>query len=114
MLGGSWEHDGDYSLVPMCFQTKGIPSMRSGTIVGQESPFERQCGRLRILLWSQLCQEVVGRRKDHVLRFGDKEIEGWRGIHHEFSMWGEGEVGTQGEIVPEQFQRGRGVWALVS
>ena len=27
-----------------------------------------------------------------MLPFGDKEIEGWRGIHHEFSMWAEGEV----------------------
>ena len=68
--------------------------MWSGTIVGQESPCERQCGRLRILLRSQLCQEEVGRRMDHVLRFGDKEIEGWRGTHHGFSMWKEGVGGT--------------------
>ena len=88
--------------------------MQSDTICGQENPCERQYDPLRTLLWSQLGQEEVGRRRDHVLQFGDKEIEGWRGIHHEFSMWGEGEVGTQGEIVPERFQRGHGVWALVS
>ena len=109
MLGGSWEHDGDYSLVPMCFQTKGIPSMRSGTIVGQESPFERQCGRLRILLWSQLCQEVVGRRKDHVLWFADKKIEEWCGTYCGSFMWREGGVCIQGEIVLELFQKVHGV-----
>ena len=27
-----------------------------------------------------------------MLQFGNKEIEGWRGIHHESSMWGEGKV----------------------
>ena len=28
-----------------------------------------------------------------MLQFGNKEIEEWRGIHHESSMWEEGEVG---------------------
>ena len=49
-----------------------------------------------------------------MLRFGDKEIEEWRGIHHGSSMWREDEVDIQGEIVPEQFQRDHGVWAQVS
>ena len=64
--------------------------MRSGTFAGQGSPCGRQCDRLRILPQSQLRQEEVGGRMDHVLRFGDKEIEVWRGTHHEFSMWEEG------------------------
>ena len=51
---------------------------------------------------------------DHVLRFGDKEIEGWRGTHRGFSMWKEGVGDTRGEIVPEQFQKDHGVWAQVS
>ena len=63
--------------------------MRSGTIFGQGSPYGKQYGRLRILPWSQLGQEEVGRRRDHVSRFGDKEIEGWRGTHCGFSMWKE-------------------------
>ena len=67
---------------------------RGRTIFGQGSPCERQYGQLHTLLQSQLGQEEVGRRRDHVLQFGDKEIEGWRGIRHEFSMWAEGEVGT--------------------
>ena len=49
-----------------------------------------------------------------MLRFGDKEIEEWRGTCRGFSMWREDGVGIQGEIVPGQFQRGRGIWALVS
>ena len=77
----------------MCSQKRDILSMQSGTIFGQGSPCGRQYGRLRILPQSQLGQGEVGRRRDHVLRFGDKEIEGWRGIHHESSMWGKGEVG---------------------
>ena len=43
---------------------------------------------------------------DHVLRFDDKEIKGWRGIHRVFSMWVEDVSDIRGEIVPEQFQRG--------
>ena len=38
---------------------------------------------------------------DHVLQFDDKEIEGWRGTRHGFSMWEEGVGGIRGEIVPE-------------
>ena len=49
-----------------------------------------------------------------MLQFGDKEIEGWHGIHHESSMWGKGEVGIRGKIEPERFQRGRVVWVRVS
>ena len=49
-----------------------------------------------------------------MLQFDDKEIEGWRGIRRGFSMWREGVSDTRGEIVPEQFQRGRVVWARVS
>ena len=79
--------------------------MRSGTAVGQGSPCERQCDQLRILLRSQSRQEEVGRMRDHVLRFDDKEIEGWRGTHRGFSMWREGVSGIRGEIVPEQFQK---------
>ena len=74
----------------MFFQKRGIPSMRSGTIVGQVSPYERQCGRPCTLLQSQLCQEEVEKRMDHVLRFGDKEIEEWRGTRRGFSMWKKG------------------------
>ena len=88
---------------------KGIPSMRSGTIFGQESPCGRQYDQLCTLLRSQLGQEKVRRRKDHVLRFGDKEIEEWCGIHHGSSMWREDGVSIQGEIVPEQFQRDHGI-----
>ena len=51
---------------------------------------------------------------DHVLQFGDKEIEGWCGTHCGFSMWEEGVSGTRGEIVPEQFQRDHDVWGRVS
>ena len=49
-----------------------------------------------------------------MLQFGDKEIKGWRGTHHEFSMWAEDKVGTRGEIVPERFRRDHDVWARVS
>ena len=49
-----------------------------------------------------------------MLQFDDKEIEGWRGIRRGFSMWEEGVGGTQGEIVPEQFQKVHVVWAQVS
>ena len=68
--------------------------MQSGTIVSQVTLCERQCDRLRILLQSQLGQGEVGRRMGHVLRFGDKEIEEWRGRHRGFSMWKEGVGGT--------------------
>ena len=51
---------------------------------------------------------------DHMLQFDDKEIEGWRGIRRGFSMWEEGVGGTQGEIVPEQFQKDCVIWAQVS
>ena len=88
--------------------------MRSGTAVGQGGLCGRQCDRLRTLLLSQLRQEEVGRRRDHVLRFGDKEIEGWHGTHREFSMWEEGVGGTRGEIVPGQFQKDHDVWVQVS
>ena len=49
-----------------------------------------------------------------MLRFDDKKIEGWRGIHHGFSMWREGVSGIRGEIVPEQFQKDHVIWARVS
>jgi hypothetical protein len=49
-----------------------------------------------------------------VLPFGNKRIEGERGIHHGSSMWEEVEVCTQGEIVPERFQMGHVVWVQVS
>ena len=87
---------------------------RSGTIFGQESPCGRRCDQFCTLLRSQLGQEEVGRRRDHVLRSVDKKIEGWRGIHHGFSIWVEGGVGMRGEIVPEKFQKGHDVWAQVS
>ena len=93
----------------MCSQKRGILSMRSGTIFGQESPCGRRYDRLCILLQSQLGQEEVRRRKDHVPQFADKKIEEWRGIHCRSSMWMEGRVCIQGEIVPEQFQRVHGV-----
>ena len=76
----------------MCSQKRGIPSMWSGTIFGQGSPCRRRYDRLCILLQSQSGQEGVGRRRDHVLRFVDKEIEGWRGIHRGSSMRREGGV----------------------
>ena len=88
--------------------------MRSGTDVGQGSSCERQCDRLRILLRNQLRLEEVGKRRDHVLLFDDKAIEGWRGTHHVFSMWKEGVSGIRGEIVPEIFQKDHVVWAQVS
>ena len=88
--------------------------MRSGTIFGRESPCGKQYDQLHILLRSQLGREEVGRRRDHVLWFGDKEIEEWRGICRGSSMWRKDGVCIQGEIVPEQFQRGHGVWAQVS
>ena len=98
----------------MCFRKKGSLSMRSGTVVGQGSPCERQCDRLRILPRSQSRQEGVGRRRDHVLPFDDKEIGGWRGIHRVFSMWVEDVSSTRGGIVPERFQMDHVVWAQVS
>ena len=98
----------------MYFQKRGIPSMRSGTVVGQGSPCERQRDQPCILLRSQSRQEGVERRTVHVLQFGDKEIEVWRGTCRGFSMWEEGVVGTRGEIVPEQFQKDHVVWAQVS
>ena len=49
-----------------------------------------------------------------MLRFDDKEIRGWRGIHRVFSMWMEGVSDTRGEIVPERFQMDHVVWAQVS
>ena len=49
-----------------------------------------------------------------MLRFGDREIEGWHGTHHEFSTWEEGVGGTRGEIVPGQFQKDHDVWVQVS
>ena len=51
---------------------------------------------------------------DHVLRFDDKEIKGWRVTHRGFSMWKEDIGGTRGEIVPEQFQKNHDIWAQVS
>ena len=66
--------------------------MQSGTTFGQGSPCERRYDQLRILLRNQLGQEEVGRRRDHVLQFGDKKIEEWRGIHHGSSRWKEGRV----------------------
>ena len=98
----------------MCSQKRDTPSMRSGTTFGQKSPCGERYGLLHILLRSQLGQEGVGRRMDHVLQFGDKEIEGWCGTHRGFSMWEEGASGTQGEIVPEQFRKDHGVWVQVS
>ena len=98
----------------MYFQKKGTLSMQSGTVFGQESPCGRQYGLLHTLLWNELGQEGVGRRKDHVLRFGDKEIEEWHGTHHGFSMWREDGVSIQGEIVPGQLRRDRVVWVRVS
>ena len=98
----------------MYFQKRDSPSTQSGTIVGQGSPCEKLCGQLRILLRNQSRQEEVGRRRDHVLPFGDKKIRGWRGIHRVFSMWMEDVSDIRGEIVPEQFQRGHVVWARVS
>ena len=88
--------------------------MRSGTIFGQEGPCGIQYDQLCILLQIQLGQGEVGRRREHVLQFGDKKIEEWRGIHCGSSMWREYRVGIQGEIVPEQFQRDHGVWAQFS
>ena len=88
--------------------------MRSGTTFGQKSPCGKQYGLLCILLRSQLGQEGVERRMDHVLWFGDKEIKGWCGTHRGFSMWEEGVGSTRGEIVPEQFQKDHDVWAQVS
>ena len=88
--------------------------MRSGTVVGQGGPCEIQYDRLRILPRSQSRQGEVGRRRDHVLQFDDKEIRGWRGIHRVFSMWVEDVSGTRGEIVPERFQMDHVVWARVS
>ena len=38
-----------------------------------------------------------------MLRFANKKIEGWHGIHRGSSMWVEGGVAIQGKIVPEQF-----------
>ena len=43
----------------------------------------------------------VERRRDHVLQSVDKKIEGRCGIHHESSMWEEGGVYRQEEIVSE-------------
>ena len=85
----------------MYFQMKGTLSMWSGTIFGQESPCERQYDRLCILLWSQLGQEKVRRRRDHVLQFDDKKIEEWHGIRRGSSMWRGDGASIQGEIVPE-------------
>ena len=93
---------------------RDIPSMRSGTIVGQGSPCERQCDQPRILLRNQSRQEGDEGRMDHVLLFGNKEIREWCGTHRVFSMWEEGVSGTRGEIVPEQFQKDHVVWAQVS
>ena len=98
----------------MYFQKRDSLSMRSGTAVGQGSPCERLCDQLRILLRNQSRQEEVGRRRDHVLRFDDKKIEGWRGIRRGFSMWKEDVSGIRGEIVPERFQKDHVVWAQVS
>ena len=88
--------------------------MRSGTAVGQGGPCGRQCDQPRILFRSQSRQEGAEKRMDHVLQFDDKEIEGWCGTRHGFSMWEEGIGGTRGEIVPEQFQKDHVVWAQVS
>ena len=44
-----------------------------------------------------------------MLRFADKKIEEWCGIRRGSSMWREGRVCIQGEIVPEQFQKAHGV-----
>ena len=98
----------------MYFRKRDSLSMWSGTVFSQGSPCERRCDRLRILPLNQSRQEGVGGRRDHVLRFGDKEIEEWRGTHRGFSMWREGVSGTRGEIVPEQFQKDHVVWARVS
>ena len=91
----------------MYSRKRGNPSMQSGTAVGQGIPCGRQCGQPRILLRSQSRQEEAEKRMDHVRPFGDKEIREWHGIRCGFSMWEEGEGGTQGEIVPEQFQKDR-------
>ena len=48
-----------------------------------------------------------------MLRFANKKIEGWHGIYRGSSMWMEGGVSIQGEIVPEQFQKAHDVWAQV-
>ena len=88
--------------------------MRLGTILGQESPCERRYDRLCILLQSQLGQEEVRRRRDHVLQFDNKKIEEWHETRRGSSMWREDGVSIQGEIVPERFQRDHGIWAQVS
>ena len=83
--------------------------MRSGTIFSQGYLCGKQYGQLRILFQHQSGQEEVGRRRDRVLRFGDKRIEEWRERHHGSSMWKEGRVCILEEIVPERFQRGHDV-----
>ena len=93
----------------MCSQRRGILSMQSGIIFGQESPCGRQYDQLCIILWNQSGQEEVGKRRGHVLQFVNKKIEEWHGIHCGSSMWREGRVCIQGEIVPEQFQKAHGV-----
>ena len=93
----------------MCSQKMGTLSMQSGAIFGQESPCGILYGRLCILLRSQSSQEEVERRRDHVLRFDDKQIEEWCGIHCGSSMRREDNVGIRGEIVPELFQMDCGV-----
>ena len=98
----------------MYFRKKDSLSMRSGTVVGQGSPCEKQYDRLCTLPQIQSHQAEVGRRRDHVLQFDDKEIGGWHGIRRVFSMWVEGVSGTRGEIVPEQFQMDHVVWVQVS
>ena len=98
----------------MCFQTRGSLSMWSGTAVGQGSPCVRQYGQLRILLRSQSRQGVDEGRRDHVLPFGGKKIREWRGTRRVFSTRKGGVSDTRGEIVPEQFQKDRVVWAQVS
>jgi hypothetical protein len=50
----------------------------------------------------------------HVRPSGDKRIKGGRETRHGSSRWGEDEVGTREEIVPERFQKVRVSWAQVS
>jgi hypothetical protein len=50
----------------------------------------------------------------HVRPSGDRRIIGGHETRHGSSRWGEDEVDTQGEIVPERFQKVRVSWAQVS
>ena len=46
---------------------------------------KKQCNPLCIFLQRQLDQVEVGRRKDHVLQFDNRRIEGWGGRHYKSS-----------------------------